>query len=473
MRSLPCNTYDVVIIGAGIGGLVSGCYLAKAGMKVMIAEQHSKPGGYCTSFKRQRFVFDAAAHSIGGCRQGGIVRTVLEELGLDQRLEVKRSSPSDIVISPSHRIAFHADKNRIIEDLQQQFPNDADNIPGLINYLWSPDLKSLTRYRNATFSDLLNDFVRDDHLKAILSYPLLGNGGLPPSRMSAFIGSSIFREFLLDGGYHTEKGMQQLSNVLAERFREMDGDLRLSCPIEKIITYNDTVKGIVSGEGLEFNSRHVISSCDARQTFLNMLDRDSVPPSFRNKINGMSPSLSMFIVYLGVKDSFVHQRQSGLNVWLMPDYDLDKIYRSVLDGRLEVLMVRFSPNLNTVLAFMNAPYRDAPYWGEHRENMLNDVVERIENQLLPGLSGNILYKETATPETLYKFTLNFRGASYGWDCTTSQFSDLELHKPAFLKGLYLASHWSTQGIGIPGVMYIGRDIANFVTRRDKIRQSVV
>ncbi|HDY75934.1 MAG TPA: NAD(P)/FAD-dependent oxidoreductase, partial [Candidatus Marinimicrobia bacterium] len=56
------NTYDAVIIGAGIGGLVCGCYLAKAGMKVLIAEQHSKPGGYCTSFRRKGFTFDAAPH---------------------------------------------------------------------------------------------------------------------------------------------------------------------------------------------------------------------------------------------------------------------------------------------------------------------------------------------------------------------------------------------------------------------------
>ncbi len=46
-------SYDAVIIGAGIGGLVCGCYLAKAGMKVLIAERHFKPGGYCTSFRRK------------------------------------------------------------------------------------------------------------------------------------------------------------------------------------------------------------------------------------------------------------------------------------------------------------------------------------------------------------------------------------------------------------------------------------
>ena len=49
------NMYDVIVIGAGISGLVCGCYLAKAGLRVLIVEQHNKPGGYCTSFKRKGF----------------------------------------------------------------------------------------------------------------------------------------------------------------------------------------------------------------------------------------------------------------------------------------------------------------------------------------------------------------------------------------------------------------------------------
>jgi len=79
MSKSDSNIYDAVIIGAGISGLVCGCYLAKAGLKVLIAEQHHKPGGYCTSFQRQGFSFDAAAHSFGGYRSDGIVKKVFED----------------------------------------------------------------------------------------------------------------------------------------------------------------------------------------------------------------------------------------------------------------------------------------------------------------------------------------------------------------------------------------------------------
>ena len=70
-------------------------YLAKAGMKVLLIEQHDKPGGYCTSFKRRGFTFDAAAHSFGSYREGGNFRKIIHELGVDTLEDLhQRADPS-------------------------------------------------------------------------------------------------------------------------------------------------------------------------------------------------------------------------------------------------------------------------------------------------------------------------------------------------------------------------------------------
>jgi phytoene dehydrogenase-like protein len=85
--------YDAIIIGAGISGLVCGCYLAKAGMKVLVCEQHYKPGGYCTSFKKHGFTFDTAAHCFGGYRKGGMTRKIFEDLEIDKKIKIIRFNP--------------------------------------------------------------------------------------------------------------------------------------------------------------------------------------------------------------------------------------------------------------------------------------------------------------------------------------------------------------------------------------------
>jgi prolycopene isomerase len=98
--------YDAIIIGAGISGLVCGCYLTKAGMRTLIVEKNAKPGGYCTSFKRGGFHFDACVHSLSSLREGGNIRMVLRELNLEKNLKIKRHDPSDIMYTPDFNIHF-------------------------------------------------------------------------------------------------------------------------------------------------------------------------------------------------------------------------------------------------------------------------------------------------------------------------------------------------------------------------------
>src|SRR6266508_4248411 len=218
MIKADSDAYDVIIIGAGIGGLVCGCYLAKAGMKVLIAEQHLKPGGYCTSFKRKAFTFDAAAHSFGGYREGGIMNKVIKELNIDRQLNVTRYDPSDIIISPGYKISFWSDTNKTILELQKAFPLEANSLNIFFQFLINSTPFDLVTLRNKTFNELLNRYFRDVKLKSILSFPVLGNGGLPPSQISSFTAIKIYTEFLLDGGYYPQGSMQSLSDALAEKF---------------------------------------------------------------------------------------------------------------------------------------------------------------------------------------------------------------------------------------------------------------
>ena len=58
----PQAAYDVVVIGAGIGGLICAGLMARKGARVLLVEQHYMVGGYCSTFKRGAFTFDAGTH---------------------------------------------------------------------------------------------------------------------------------------------------------------------------------------------------------------------------------------------------------------------------------------------------------------------------------------------------------------------------------------------------------------------------
>ncbi len=466
------DSYDAIIIGAGIGGLVCGCYLAKAGMKVLICEQHYKPGGYCTSFKRGPFTFDAAADSFGAYRKDGITRKVFEELGIDKRLNIIRFDPPSIVLTPDYRIPFWNKLEKTIQEFQTVFSEESDNIRKFFYFLSNSDSASYSGVRHWTFKDLLDSYFTNDRLKAVLSFPLLAMAGLPPSLMSAFMGAKFFSEFFLDGGYYPIGGMQMLSDTLAERFKEFGGELRLSCLVKKIRVKDNKVTGIVTEKDGFVPSRFVISNCDARQTFLKLLGKEKVEKEFCNKIKNMMPSISNFIAYLGMDKNFKPPQPPGSAIFFSQQYDLDKAYRSaqICDiDRYGGYTFRISHDKSTVYAIIPAAFKNRGYWNNNKSRFLEALIRKIEKSTIPNLSEHIVYKEAATPYTLYRYTLNYKGASYGWASTPSQLTVPGLRKPSFIQGLYLTGHWTTMGIGISGVIYVSHDVSKLILKKERNR----
>lgn len=461
--------YDVIIIGAGIGGLVCGCYLAKAGLKVLIAEQHNKPGGYCTSFRRGNFTFDAAAHSFGGYKHG-VLGKVFHELKIEKKVNFLRFDPSNVVFTPDYKLSFWNNLDKTIKEFQSTFPKESNNIKNFFHFLNKPDPNSFFQLNKLSFKDLLDHYFRDDKLKAIISFPLYGNGGLSPSLMSAFLAKKIYEEFIFDGGYYPEGGMQVLSNALAQRFVELGGELQLSTLIKKIKAKNGKVTCVITQKGDLISSNCIIANCDLRQTFFKLLGKKFIPQSFINRINNLVPSLSAFILYLGVNEDFCNLPERGVNIWILSDYDLENLYISAKKGianNIGGYLIHVSTDKKTVIAFMNLAFRNKAYWRNSKKLLLESFIKRIEMDAIPELSKHILYKEAATPLTLNRFTLNHKGAAFGWEPTTTQLAIPGLRKPFFIQGLYLTGHWITQGFGISGVVQIAYDTIKLFFEREK------
>ena len=84
------NEYDVIIIGAGNGGLASAATLAELGKRVLVFEKHNIPGGCGTSFRRGRFEFEVALHqlsSMGTPEKPGPLREQFRRYGIESEIE--------------------------------------------------------------------------------------------------------------------------------------------------------------------------------------------------------------------------------------------------------------------------------------------------------------------------------------------------------------------------------------------------
>jgi phytoene dehydrogenase-like protein len=248
----------------------------------------------------------------------------------------------------------------------------------------------------------------------------------------------------------------------------LGGELIFSDKVTKIKIKDNKVTGVELEKGELRTSRYVISNADARQTFLTLLGRKAISHDFREKILNMKPSLSMFILYLGLKNPGEIFQYPGVNMWFLSHYNLDDIYSSFERGELKhVVMVRMSPDMKSMLGFVNTAFKNKKYWDTHKASFMESFISMIEKKDFPELSKHIIYKDAATPFTLNRYTLNYKGAAYGWACTPSQIAISDFRKSSTIHGLYFAGHWTTQGLGIPGVTYSGYDTAKTILRKEK------
>ena len=473
--------YDVVIIGAGIGGLVCGCYLAKAGLRVLIVEQHTKSGGCCTSYERKGFRFDVGPHYLRSLREGGILSQVLNELELLQRIKFLTSDPTDRFIMPDRTIFIRRDKNKTKEELISNFPKEKENISRFFDYVLSMNknfLQVIAQTKKITFEEFLEGFFVNSKLKSILSIPLISIG-LPPSRASAIVALVLYKEFIFDGGYYPEGGMQVLPDLLSARFKEYGGDIFLSKRVSKIISSCGKIKGIkIRDHEPIISAKVVVSNADATETFQALLDCESRESKI---VSSMKPSISAFIIHLGLKSNLKITPRHFLTGFFST-YDINKCYRDTNILRIRKFKYIFCmfpslidqslvpANKSIIKIFIGADFINKDIWKNSRPNLYKKIIEEVGNVLPIEMEKNIEISEISAPPSFNRFTSNRNGAMFGWEATPLQI-DKNLFPPeTSIENLYLTGHWVTKGIGqssVSLVAFCGKSTAKLVLRKIK------
>lgn len=125
-RETNMGDHDVVIIGAGNGGLTAAATLARNGKKVLLLERHNIPGGCATSFCRGRFEFEVALHQLSGMgtsERPGPLRMLLDELGVMDNLEfIPMTDLYRVVVPGELDITLEPNREKVVHELQSRFP---------------------------------------------------------------------------------------------------------------------------------------------------------------------------------------------------------------------------------------------------------------------------------------------------------------------------------------------------------------
>ncbi len=490
---------SIIIIGAGIAGLSAGCYGQMNAYDTQIFEMDTRPGGVCTSWKRQGYTIDGCMHWLVGSGPASSFYGIWEELGIiKNHTFIEHGEYLSVEGANGKSLALYADLDKLERSMKELAPEDNALIED-----WVKGLKKLIGFDMPVDKapELMGIFDKLKMLFKILPY--LGFmrkwGKVTIRQFADRFKSAFMREVFLGpvgdmddfpilalmmpvawmsqktAGYPLG-GSLKMSKTVEKRYLDLGGKVNYKSRIEKILVENDKAVGIKLADGSEHRADTIISAADGRTTIFDMLEGKYINDKIRGYYDNPSLYPPLLHVAYGVNRTFddVPQSVSGFNLLL----DEPMTIAGKEHTRLPLHIYNFDPSLapegKTVLKFMinteyepwEELYKDTEAYKAEKDKLAGELLTVLEKRF-PGITEQVEMTDVATPMTWVRYTGNWRGSYEGWMMMSLGFGKrMEKTLPG-LDGFYMVGQWVEPGGGIPGVAPSGRNAIQIICKKDK------
>ncbi|MBN1394099.1 MAG: NAD(P)/FAD-dependent oxidoreductase [Pirellulales bacterium] len=451
--------YDTIIIGAGMSGLAAGVRLAHFGKKVCILERHAAIGGLNSFYRQRGRTFDVGLHAVTnyaakGARSGPLaklfrqLRFAWDEWALAPQL-------GSVIMFPTAALRFSNDFSLLESEVRCRFPRQTDNFRRLIASLHDYDQFGASG-ADRSARRVVSEIISDPLLIEMIFCPVLFYGGSRENDIDFDQFSILFRSIFLEGLARPLAGVQRILTLLARRFKEQGGELRLKAGAARIVVDGDQARKVVLEDGSELESRYVLSSAGWTETMRLCDDRPADEPPSPGRISVVE-SISVLdsqpralgheqtIIFFNDSDVFHYEKPDGLvdlrsGTICSPN---NFAYPEPLEEG--VLRITALANYDRWAALDAESYRLAKE--EQRERLLESAA-----RFVPDFRPSVIGGDMFTPLTIRRFTGHAEGAVYG---SAAKRRDGASH----LKNLFICGN--DQGlVGIVGAIISGIGIAN-------------
>ena len=443
----PDKTYDIVIVGSGMGGLSCGYILAKNGYSVCILEKNPQIGGNLQIFSRKKTIFDTGVHYLGGLDEGQNLYQFFKYFDILDKLNMRRMDDDGF-----DRIQFEGEDKqykyaqgyeRFINSLVADFPKEEKaittycdkireicgkfpmyNIEDSDDFYFDNDIL----YMNAR--DYINSLTKDEKLQRVLAGNIMlyaGEGDKSPFYVHALVVNSYVESSwrIVDGGAHI--GIQMTRNI-----RKLGGELFKRADVIGAEYEDNKITCVKLADGRKVYGKNFISNVHPLVT-TKIFGENHFRKAYVNRLKDLESTISTFSVYAVMKpEKFKYMNYNiyhskSTDVWNMINYDEKNWPNGFMlstpanskseewaDGVTIMCYMKFDemkPWLKTYNTVGEPDERGKDY-DDFKAKKAQQVIDYVE-EVVPGFKEAIDEYYTSTPLTYRDYINNVDGSLYG------------------------------------------------------------
>ena len=449
----------VIVIGAGVGGLVAAIRLARLGCDVTVLEKNARVGGKLSQFSAGGFRWDLAPTPFA---PKPALEALFARLELDMA-DYLRLNP----VAPQTRFYFadgscfsaQADMAAMAAEINRFAPGDYAG--------WLSLLAEAARQQNRGISgtltalpwrrsmqSLIKRHIQSPELRRVMGSFASAAGASPHYLPASAV--SLAHKALSSGAWLPERGMFAIAEALAKLARENGVDIQLNCPAREIAIEGKAATGVALHEGALLRADAIISSLDVLTTLRFLLPSQLLPAKTLRQLNRARPSASAFMIMLGLRGR--SPRLAHHNIFFSPDGQREHEHifqRGIMPGQPTISLSVSCKTIatdapvnqeNWLIRVEAPPLSEKLDWAAERERLRDGLLETLEQRCGLDISGRIRIERHLTPGDFQAMTGAWRGALYG----ISPMSRQSVFSSPLIRSDHLARLYFAGGTTQPG-----------------------
>ncbi|OKH52204.1 phytoene dehydrogenase [Calothrix sp. HK-06] len=483
---------NIVVIGAGFGGIATAIRLQAHGHQVTLIDKRDKLGGRAYVYEQEGFKFDAGPTII-------TAPWLIEEL-----FDVSGKPMQDYVklvqLNPFYNIRFedgsvfhyNNDADYLIEQIRAFNPNDVagyerfyqasqavfnKGLPLMTKpfgsiadmVLVAPDMVELQSFKSV--AGFVNQYIQDERLRQVFSFHPLLIGGNPFQSTSIY--AMIHKLEQAFGIWFAMGGTGALVEGLGKLFVDIGGKVLLNTEVTEIVIDAKTKRatGVNTNNNGYISAEAVVSNADVAFTYLNL-----IPAKYRRKwsdkrIKSLRYSMSLFVLYFGTNRQYEHMAHHEILMGKRyRDWIEDIFTRKYLPDDFSLYLHRpTATDASLAPSGCDCFYVLAPVphlggdvdWKIMAKPFRDRIVKYLEEKYLPDLSQHIVTEHYIDP-LHFRDTLNsYLGSAFSIEPTLFQSAYFRPHNQSEdISNLYFVGAGTHPGAGIPGVLSSSKIVAD-------------